>query len=321
MNYHHQSEGKPPKTLSCSSCRQRKIKCDKVQSICTQCSRFGLECINPSRKPNRRAPRPRQRELLDRISRLENIVGQADPQKLQQLDEGTLEAPESSPSSGTGGGDQPPPSKHRSHKTAAPPAATAKYLSSDFWGNLSAEVEGIRHALDQPSDDSDEEQYEASPESFDASTLPTGPSGFMFGNPQYNERSRISHPPVQMRSRLWSLYVRNVDPVMKVLHRPTVHREFQALANADQNYVPSAPVNALLFAVYFCAVTSLTAERCQAQLGDSYDVLTAKYRLLAERALAAANYLNTTDLITLQAFAIFVVSTVPAYNVFFLCCA
>ena len=319
-------ESKPQKTLSCSSCRQRKIKCDKVQPICTQCSRFGLDCLFPSRKPNRRAPRLRQRELLDRISRLESIVGQADPQKLQQLDSGAPEADESSPGSAAGEIKQPPRSagstgsrsrggsvgagRGREGSTSSAkhtPTPGSKYLSSDFWGNLSAEVVGIRQVLDLPSDEDSEDEYQDSPESFDANTIQQTNSGFLLGNPHHHERTRVVHPPAPIRARLWQIYTTHVDPCLKILHCPTIAQEFQLISGSDSNYIPPPHTNALLFCIYFCAVTSLSGAQCQAYFGERFEILNVKYRILAERALAAADYLNTTELATLQAFAIFVV--------------
>lgn len=65
------------KSLSCTSCRQRKIKCDKTQP-CTGCRRSNIDCVFP---PNLRLPRGRQggsrarnAELTDRINRLEGLV-------------------------------------------------------------------------------------------------------------------------------------------------------------------------------------------------------------------------------------------------------
>lgn len=60
---------------SCSSCRQRKVKCDR-QRPCTNCIRSGVECVYP---PGRgRAPkRPRGAlnvQLSQRLSRLETII-------------------------------------------------------------------------------------------------------------------------------------------------------------------------------------------------------------------------------------------------------
>ncbi|KAF4981235.1 hypothetical protein FZEAL_2923 [Fusarium zealandicum] len=292
------------KVLSCSNCRSRKIKCDKKHPACTQCVRFGLECLYPSRKPTRRAPRPRQSELLDRISRLESIVNQADPAKLQQLDEETGSAPRGATLSVT-------LEEQCTESQAAASQATSaqigeKYLSAGFWGNLCAEVEGIRQALDQPSEDDDDDDEGESPESYEAvPSATTSLSGFLLGSPDYNGREPLVHPSPNMVIRLWTIYTRNVDPLMKILHRPTITKQLQTHIGSPTSNSFSPATNALIFTIYFCAAACLRPETCQNQLGESRDVLVNRYRNSVERALAEADYLCTNELETLQALTLY----------------
>lgn len=74
----HARASQARKPLSCTSCRQRKVKCDRSDP-CDQCLKLGIECIFPTRRI--RAPRgrqddlePRDAELLRRISRLESML-------------------------------------------------------------------------------------------------------------------------------------------------------------------------------------------------------------------------------------------------------
>lgn len=301
-------EGRPGKVLSCTACRERKTKCDKGQPVCTQCSRASLNCVYPSRKPTRRAPRPRQRELLDRISRLESIVGQVDPDRIRQLDAGQAET--TLPDDGSAR-----PVSERA--PAAPPSEGSsdtanRYLSGEFWSNLCEEVDGIKQALDQPSEEEDEEEYRDSPESDAASRAlleggGPGPAGcFILDSLDFQEQHPLVHPSKELRDSLWMLYIRNVDPLMKFLHRPTVTKKLEAIFERGQ--IPSPSANALVFCIYLASVTSLSPETCLEQFGEKQSALISRYRSSAERALAAADYLNTTDLVTLQAFTIYVVS-------------
>lgn len=295
-------EGRPAKVLSCSNCRTRKIKCDKIQPFCGQCSRFGLDCVFPSRKPTRRAPRPRQSELLDRISRLENIVNQADPAKLKQLDEENIQSPPGTTSLSATLDDHCDESQAVATQ-AANVEVGEQYLSSGFWGNLCAEVEGIRQALNQPSEESDDDDEGESPESLD--TPSTGPSGYLLGNSDYSSRQPLIHPHPNMMIRLWTIYSRNVDPLMKILHRPTMGKHFQAYIESPLTHRFTPEINAVMFAIYFCAAACLTPESCFKQLGESKEVLTRRYRVSVERALAEADYLSTTKLETLQALTLY----------------
>lgn len=307
--------------LSCTSCRERKTRCDRTQPTCLQCSRFDLVCVWPSRKKTRRAPRPRQRELLDRISRLETIVGEADPEKLKALDAADRTA--SSPSDAASDPDA-RSSVLPSDPTGTPPrrkdqrltGATAKYLSADFWSNLSNEVEGIKQALDQSSDEDEGDLIIGeSPESYDTGSSPPGwsPGGaFIIGSSFAHDLSQLglSHPPSGLRAKLWAMWLRNCDPLIKITHRPTMEAELRKLDGlAPGQVAPLRPaMHAVLFAMYLSAATSLSPEGCLQHLGESRETLVSTYWPATEKALAAADYLNTTEIETLQAFAIYLVS-------------
>jgi hypothetical protein len=105
--------------------------------------------------------------------------------------------------------------------------------------------------------------------------------------------------------RLWTIYSRNVDPLMKILHRPTMGKHFQAYIESPSTHRFTPEINAVMFAIYFCAAACLTPESCFKQLGESKEVLTRRYRVSVERALAEADYLSTTKLETLQALTLY----------------
>jgi hypothetical protein len=192
----------------------------------------------------------------------------------------------------------------------------ARYLSSEFWGNLSEEVEAIKQALEQTSsDDEDNLHHDASspsdPSPADANNTP---SGYTLGNPDHHERQSLAHPKPDTILRFWALYCRNCDPIIKILHQPSVEQEIRSIAQSSDTLAIPPPLNALLFCIYFGAVVSLTPEACETEFGENLDILTSRHRILAERALAAADYLNTNDLRTLQALTIYIVSWHPFYH-------
>jgi hypothetical protein len=74
-----------PNLQSCQFCRKRKIKCDKLEGGCSQCSRAQTDCVYPASQrkgrprkagTNRPPPAPTQREaqLLKKIWKLERVV-------------------------------------------------------------------------------------------------------------------------------------------------------------------------------------------------------------------------------------------------------
>jgi hypothetical protein len=64
-------------------------------------------------------------------------------------------------------------------------------------------------------------------------------------------------------------------------------------------------VDALKASVFFLVATSLSDEQCFRILGASKEELVRKYQLGVEQALGRANFLETEELIVLQAFTIF----------------
>jgi hypothetical protein len=104
---------------------------------------------------------------------------------------------------------------------------------------------------------------------------------------------------------LWRIYSSNVDPVLKIVHKPTFER---SLAKAKYNLDGlSRGMEALMFAMYFAAVNSLKPDECRVTLQEEKSTLHNKYRFAVEQALARAGFLDTRELIILQAFVIFLV--------------
>jgi hypothetical protein len=100
----------------------------------------------------------------------------------------------------------------------------------------------------------------------------------------------------------------NVDPVIKILHGPSLQRYL--IENSGEFDCSPGPKGweALEFAIYYIATTSLTPEECLEQLGQEKQVLLYRFRFGAEIALARADFINTGDISTLQALVLYLVS-------------
>lgn len=130
----------------------------------------------------------------------------------------------------------------------------------------------------------------------------------MFGLTSNVEPLRSLHPTPSQVTLLCDLYLRNCDPVYKVLHRPNLKRQVVA-ASASLDDIPGGKsMEALLFAIYYSAITSLTKEQCVQMFQADKDLLLKRYRQGVEVALGKADILNSTELGTLQALVIFLVS-------------
>ena len=64
--------------LSCTNCRHRKVRCDKIHPCC-HCQRSNLTCVFPERAKNtqrkRAGQKPSNDELLRRLKRMEELIG------------------------------------------------------------------------------------------------------------------------------------------------------------------------------------------------------------------------------------------------------
>ena len=109
-------------------------------------------------------------------------------------------------------------------------------------------------------------------------------------------------------SQLCLVYVRQVDPVIKILHRPSLQR-WLVRGEGYLGY-PSghASVEALSAAVCYSAASSMTENQCHASFHINKSTVVADYRKACEAAMQRADLLATRDITVLQAFVLYLVS-------------
>jgi hypothetical protein len=56
----------------------------------------------------------------------------------------------------------------------------------------------------------------------------------------------------------WQIYMENVDPIVKILHAPTVTEIIKGL-RADMNSITPG-IEALMFSIYLAAITSMESD-------------------------------------------------------------
>lgn len=66
---------------------------------------------------------------------------------------------------------------------------------------------------------------------------------------------RPLHPLPSQIPYIWQVYRENVDPILKVIHAPTVSKLIKDIRDNMDNLTPST--EALMFSIYYAAVTSL----------------------------------------------------------------
>lgn len=339
---HVDAHGRTLNPRSCVTCRKRKVKCDKTHP-CNNCNRAHIECVFPApgRAPRkaRKAGEGRDKELLDRLRRLEGVVkglGVEVPAEKDTTEGSSKEAEspvgdQARARAGSGEASDvvnaPNGASLHAEKAQIPDQefrdktkwieenksgrfenrfgrlvineGKSRYINNSFWANLSNEVEDLKGILNQSSDDDED----GSPNSNNSSG--TSHQGFVFGYSSQNIDLLNLHPLPNMLEQYWETYKERVDPLVKVLHIPTVEPTVLAAASHLSNL--SKGFEALLFAIYYGATTSLSTPDCLAKFGEEKSVLLSRYRFAVEQALARANFLVTEEAIVLQAFVIFLI--------------
>ncbi|EXK24169.1 hypothetical protein FOMG_19090 [Fusarium oxysporum f. sp. melonis 26406] len=311
---------------SCVNCRNRKVKCDR-RNPCSNCTRAKTECVIPPSSRMSRKPRKRPDEdVLERVARLERTINALKSRKLGGIENGmppfSRECDEAelfrrwrkvSDASRTG---PDPLQGHRQHEngssageesTDAPPeyrlgrlllhGGGTRYINDCFWTNIDREVNDLKTILSEPPDSDDDSLATPMPQDLSLH------HGFIFGFSSSDIDLTTLHPPHELASRIWAMFKANVDPLVKILHLPTM--EPIMLEAKDHLDNLSRGIEALMFAIYYSVVTSLTSTDCVGELGETKSILLARYRFATEQALTRASFLHSAELKVLQAFVIF----------------
>jgi len=116
------------------------------------------------------------------------------------------------------------------------------------------------------------------------------------------------HPTLPELTKLWNIYIDRVDSLVKILHLPTF---WSMLLNVLQNPKDiSKSLEALVFSFYYTIINACSDEECQSIMGERQTILSTRYRYATRHSLINAEFLNSTTLMTLQAFVMFFVSEI-----------
>ena len=104
----------------------------------------------------------------------------------------------------------------------------------------------------------------------------------------------------------WHIYVDNVDPIVRILHKPTVRRLLidAQLKTFDELDTTS---RALLLAICFSAISSLDPQRCQTLFDGDGLRMKQRCKRSVELAIMQARLIQTHDIQAVQAFTLFLV--------------
>ena len=132
-----------------------------------------------------------------------------------------------------------------------------------------------------------------------------GRHGFVFGLEVGPVNLQYLHPPSGQILEYWHIYAANVDPVTKIIHAPSF--TWRLMSVKDNLQLLDSSMEALMFSIYFAAVTSTSAVEIQLRFSETKDTLLQRFKLAMEKALAKANFLSSRNIMTLQALVIYLV--------------
>jgi hypothetical protein len=124
-----------------------------------------------------------------------------------------------------------------------------------------------------------------------------------------SKRGLVLQPDI--RHKLCDIFFNNVDPLFKILHRPSVQaflQEGKPYLNYEQDH--QAPAT-LASAVNLAAVCTLDNQECQKLFNADKKTVVADFQKESESALAKSDFVTTNDVTVLQAYIISLVSEIP----------
>lgn len=172
-----------------------------------------------------------------------------------------------------------------------------------MWENLKDEIHDPKEAL--PSSSSEEDLNE--------SAIYPDPERLLVGHSSRSMDLSLHHPPPIQIFRLWQTFLVNVNPLVKIFHAPTI-QQLILDATGDLTNI-QRDIEALMFGIYFMAVTSMKPDECQSMCGDSRSSLLQKYSHALQQALVNAKFLKSLNIMTLQAYIFYIVSVLFVSNI------
>ncbi|RDH18523.1 hypothetical protein M747DRAFT_354448 [Aspergillus niger ATCC 13496] len=324
---------------SCLPCRHRKVKCDRRQRQCLVCERGGHACSYVSKPQSPASPLESNRivkasrnsgsrlssSTLARINpglqRLAKFMEQAKAYEASSSHSPSSSSPDSFSSTST---TQPTPAAN----TSAPPHnprseedalildnGVPHFVSGKHWAWMAAELQDIQSVLT-------ESQKSSSPEGTldDVIWEADSPAKASFSNisnnfwPDTREDCYL----------LLNVYLANVDPIVRIIHRPSLARRFDAFVRSQypdsRDYTPTqggdsnggtscgpTKIDAfqpLVMSIFYAAVNSIKDTDVATMFGMDKVSLLNRYRMGTEMLLKRQKFMTSRIFEVLQAFVI-----------------
>ncbi|CZR54629.1 uncharacterized protein PAC_04513 [Phialocephala subalpina] len=287
-----------PRIQPCTICQQRKVKCDRhLKEPCTNCSKAGVECVLAASSRRKKTP-AHYSDLLIRVRRYEDAL-KAYGANIDKIARGESSARDCLVIRGRS-----PPESAQSSRERSPylektngTGLTDQFLDGEEILRSSSEMEPLKTPImstyDTMFDEYGDRQHV-----------------FVVGAPSEMSDTNLAslHPsPVQI-FRLWQIFLDRINPLTKILHAPTVQQRVLE-ASGDLENMPKS-LEALMFSIYYFAATALTNEESQNMFRKEQAELTREFKNGVHQALVNASFLKSSDIVTLQAFVLYLSASV-----------
>ncbi|KAF7169140.1 hypothetical protein CNMCM5623_001927 [Aspergillus felis] len=169
---------------------------------------------------------------------------------------------------------------------------STRYVNELFFSRVLEKENELQSAINTPT----------STNSSEWGSLTAGFDG-LISNPQLSVDIHPLYPSRRQATQLWQSYLNNVDVLLKVLHVPTTQPVIYAAINNTKNI--SLDQSALLFSIYYAAVTSLRAADILLMFGEDRQSVLKRFQRGLEVSLHMAKFLDSPTIISLQAMSIY----------------
>ncbi|KAF2730826.1 hypothetical protein EJ04DRAFT_555118 [Polyplosphaeria fusca] len=294
---------------ACTRCRARRVKCDKIIPACAHCIGIGVPCVYSARRPRQAQKSHREAAPQRPLVSSELQFCTDEPQNNISLDPrtGGIRSTAADILGDDGDDDAVIPGEltcsiyqervdPNSRGRLLVASQKSRYINSDKADQI-ADLEAILVAEKIPSEET-------------TSSSATGPSttfenGLLFGGGHPKRHLKAYHPPPAIMQSLWGYYTRNVDVLIKILYKPSVQVLIESAAKDLKGLGASA--EALLFAIWFSTVKTMSNEECLKIHKEERRVVLVKYRYALEQALVQCGWMMTQDIVVLQALMLLMV--------------
>ena len=291
--------------VACRSCNRRKIKCDRLSTGCSACSKAEVMCkyLQNSQEVTRRKPRgPYKRRTTHRERELEGLVKAMGEGRTGLENVGITRRSQLQQDSATGtdcSAEREPSTYEATARPFQPPtdAPAAAAMAS---------------AANIPSTPNEPQLINTSSHIAEDTGLGTKMSAIV--TPTAFTPPLILSSPTWSRSTsllpqlldLWQVYRVSVDPVTKLVHCPSFTERIMGVgadvADAD------CCLRALLYSICYAAASCLSDRDLKARFRKRKEALLYQYERLMEIALGETGSDRRPSLYVLQALVIYLVS-------------